>query len=318
MIGNPNLPLEPATGDVDMSAPLLRHQPLFAIRPPYAALEALPLEKIRAAEWGEALVMQVRDVNIPSAIRTALARRKRETPLYVILPPPNIFRSAPDLPQEILSLKPEGIYPHMAEIWPEVVKYSMSLPPAEPALDACQYIRESGVPMPSRVFDTVVEIFEVADSIKTVNRLSRHLCVSRRTLGRLFRTYELPQPSHWLQFSRVFRVCLRMHSNQETVTRSAMWGGYPDAFTFSNQMNRLLGIRPSLAKSRLGWKWLIEAWLVREVETARYVDPCNKQRVIAISKRAIPESAILPEGVAHASAKWKTPCRWCGRTIPLV
>jgi hypothetical protein len=31
-------------------------------------------------------------------------------------------------------------------------------------------------------------------------------------------------------------------------------------------MDRLLGLRPSFARERLGWQWVIEAWLLRERE----------------------------------------------------
>jgi hypothetical protein len=51
------------------------------------------------------------------------------------------------------------------------------------------------------------------------------------------------------------------HLSLHQVARSL---GYPDGFTLSNQMSRLVGLRPSIARERLGWEWVVEAWLARE------------------------------------------------------
>jgi hypothetical protein len=40
--------------------------------------------------------------------------------------------------------------------------------------------------------------------------------------------------------------------------------GYPDGFSLSNQMQRLMGLRPSLMRDCFGWEWIVEAWLFQE------------------------------------------------------
>ena len=35
----------------------------------------------------------------------------------------------------------------------------------------------------------------------------------------------------------------------------------------SNQMQRLIGYRPSMVRESLGWEWLFESWLRREAES---------------------------------------------------
>jgi hypothetical protein len=32
-------------------------------------------------------------------------------------------------------------------------------------------------------------------------------------------------------------------------------------------MERIIGVRPSFARERLGWEWVLEAWLLREWES---------------------------------------------------
>ena len=39
---------------------------------------------------------------------------------------------------------------------------------------------------------------------------------------------------------------------------------YPDGFTMSNQMKRLVGWRPSDVRQYLGYEWFIEEWLKQE------------------------------------------------------
>jgi hypothetical protein len=46
----------------------------------------------------------------------------------------------------------------------------------------------------------------------------------------------------------------------------ALRASYPDGFTMSNQMKRLLGVRPSDVRERLGWEWVVESWIRGEIE----------------------------------------------------
>ena len=71
-------------------------------------------------------------------------------------------------------------------------------------------------------------------------------------------------PSHWLQFCRILRTAIKLQNCDAPLHEVARSLGYPDGFTLSNQMDRLVGIRPSLARERLGWEWVVEAWLQLE------------------------------------------------------
>jgi hypothetical protein len=35
---------------------------------------------------------------------------------------------------------------------------------------------------------------------------------------------------------------------------------YPDGFSMSNSMKRLLGYRPSFVRQHLGWEWIVQVW----------------------------------------------------------
>jgi AraC-like DNA-binding protein len=103
--------------------------------------------------------------------------------------------------------------------------------------------------------------------------VSRSLYVSRRALGRRLALEGLPVPSHWLQMGRLLRVAVRLQNSEATVSSVAFEHGYPDGFSLSNQMERLMGHRPSEVRRRLGWEWLVESWLRREAGAGRLSSP---------------------------------------------
>ena len=47
-------------------------------------------------------------------------------------------------------------------------------------------------------------------------------------------------------------------------SRNLAKSGYPDGFTLSNQMKRLIGCRPTEVRTCLGREWILDAWLRRE------------------------------------------------------
>ncbi|HSH75835.1 MAG TPA: AraC family transcriptional regulator, partial [Longimicrobiales bacterium] len=109
-------------------------------------------------------------------------------------------------------------------------------------------------------------IIDLSSDLRTVSAVCRGLYLSRRALGRRLKSRGLPVPSHWLQLGRLLRVALKLQNSEATVSSAAFDLGYPDGFSVSNQMERLLGFRPSEVRVRLGWEWILESWLRREAE----------------------------------------------------
>ena len=107
---------------------------------------------------------------------------------------------------------------------------------------------------------------ELAPEVASISKLSRRMYTSRRTLGRHLSAAGLPVPSHWLQFARLLYISVQLQNDSSAIFRIACRAGYPDGFTMSNQMKRLIGYRPSDIRACLGWEWIVEAWLRREAE----------------------------------------------------
>ena len=124
-------------------------------------------------------------------------------------------------------------------------------------------------------------VIELSGELRSITALSRSMYLSRRALGRRFMTRGLPVPSHWLQLGRLLRVASRLQNSEASLFSIACDSGYPDGFSVSNQMHRLIGCRPSLARERLGWEWIVEAWLRKEADegVSRHPPPYEELRL---------------------------------------
>jgi AraC-like DNA-binding protein len=145
--------------------------------------------------------------------------------------------------------------------------------------------------------------------------LSRALYLSRRALGRRFVSRRLPVPSHWLQFSRLLRATIQLQRRRHTLEAVAMGLGYPDGFSLSNQMTRLTGVRPSMARERLGWEWLMEAWLGLERDNGT-VDIAGRSGALTPPGKRIRTStgrSATPGLPGRPPLPWRTPAPALGR-----
>jgi AraC-like DNA-binding protein len=148
------------------------------------------------------------------------------------------------------------------------------------------YLSWRGIVLDADTRHIVRRTLELSSELRTVSALSRSLYLSRRALGRRFLDRGIPVPSHWLHFGRVLRACMLLQGLTSNLFDVACETGYPDGFALSNQMNRLLGIRPSVAKDHLGWEWLLEAWLRREAATGGFAPEYVKQIIPSPFERA--------------------------------
>jgi AraC-like DNA-binding protein len=135
--------------------------------------------------------------------------------------------------------------------------------------EVTDYLRWRGLGIDRDTMHLIRRILDLSRDLKSISAVSRGMYVSRRALGRRLTARGLPVPSHWLQLGRLLRVAIRLQNSDATVSSVAFEHGYPDGFSLSNQMERLIGRRPSDARRRLGWEWLVESWLRREADAGR-------------------------------------------------
>jgi AraC-like DNA-binding protein len=280
-----------------------RSTPSYAILAyPYARLRRITLSadelRMHGRNPGSALVWSMGESRADPAHALLLRRRPGGLALVVILSPGTDVLSDARAAAELRNLRPQGVLPFHAE--PEAGECAQVLrrPPLDLAADVVDYLRWRGLCLDRDTCHLVRRILDLSGELRSIASVSRSLYLSRRALGRRLTLGGLPVPSHWLQMGRLLRVAVRLQNSEATVSSVAFEHGYPDGFSLSNQMERLLGHRPSEVRRRLGWEWLVEAWLRREAGCGRFSSPIIASADSRRDHDSTPEAA--PRGPRRA------------------
>ncbi len=204
-----------------------------------------------------------------------LQERVPGLPLIIILPPAQALSRVLSLLNYVALVEPRAVLPFTRALSLDAIRRLLQAPPRNVPLALTVYLTRRGLLPHDRQRHDVRAIFEMAPTTKSIARVAAKLSTSRRTLGRRFMAAGLPVPSHWLQFGRLFHVALRLQQETTAMFRIAGKLGYPDGFTMSNQMKRLIDCRPTDVRNNLGWEWIVESWIQRElraggIDSARY------------------------------------------------
>ena len=253
-----------------MSTPNLPQTPFLLLSAPYRNLVPLrvPAEFIEAGRGlkGSALIWRLGTGDLDDDMKIA-RRRPAGVVLILVLPPAAVLTPETDLLHIIGRCRPTAIVPHHDDIEPEDMKSLMRRPPTDLPVEFTEYLAWRGVRVDRGTRDIIRRTVMLATDLTTIASLSRTIYLTRRALGRRFVSRGLPVPSHWLQFCRILHAVLRLQNSSQSLHSVACGLGYPDGFAMSNQMNRLIGVRPSTARRCLGWEWLLECWLQKERAT---------------------------------------------------
>ncbi len=239
---------------------------LHLFRPPYYTFEriepAIPADP--APQPGASVVWFMKAVGALWAELDWVVEKPRSLPLFVVLPEPEDIAPVVPVLRHVPELRPRGVLPTGGRGTMAALRTLLGTPPGSLPLAVADYLDLAGVVAAADVRDRIFTIFARAPQVHSIERLAGELCQSRRTLGRFFRERGLPVPSHWLQFARLLHASIHLQNTRANINRVAARFGYPDGFTMSNSMNRLIGYRPSFVRDHLGWEWIVEAWLRRE------------------------------------------------------
>jgi len=235
--------------------------------PPYRFLSPVDEPCILPSEAGSrrgfALVWHLE----VSPARDELAFAKGRPPgvaLIIILPPADEIGPPDSVLRAVELCRPHSILPHHRTPNVMDLRSVLSRSPDDLPGEVTDYLGWRGLVIDLETRRLIRKTVELSAELSTVNGLARALYVSRRALGRRFTSRGLPVPSHWLHFGRVLRSAMRLQDSDDTLLSAATRLGYPDGFALSNQMVRLIGVRPVVAREHLGWEWLLEEWLLRE------------------------------------------------------
>lgn len=124
-------------------------------------------------------------------------------------------------------------------------------------------IRRKGI-TDERVLELLYSI--AYNGVRRVERLAADAGISRRSMQREFVRAGLREPSQWIQMVNMMRTMkMLIEAPRLSVRAAARATGYPDPFTFSNQMIRIVGVRPTAAIERnMSTRDLIDEWFVKQ------------------------------------------------------
>ena len=233
--------------------------------PPYTNLITcpadMPLEPIR----GRCVVWYLHNATAQREQYQWLLGRSERLPLFVVLPPAEAIEPILPLIPHLKDLHARGVLPNGPLQNVDPIRLLLRHAPRDLPSLMVSYFSRRGLLTDTKTRSLVLKIFELAPTITSIAALSKRLYTSRRSLGRFFEARGLPVPSHWLQFARLMFVATKLQANDDVpVFRIATQYGYPDGFTMSNQMKRLVGVRPTDVRENLGWEWFVEEWLELE------------------------------------------------------
>lgn len=242
---------------------------LALFEPPYRQLVPCEPEMIAqlsdVSSWrGKALVWWLTSRGNHVACYEMLRKKPLGLPLFVLLPPPSEITRILDVLPIARYLSPRMVLPHGLVDTPSRLRQILAAPPHSVPSTLTNYLVQRGLLNQRKARREFFRIVELAPETRSISALSRRMYTSRRTIGRHFISTGIPVPSHCLHFARLFYVALQLQNDDSAIFKIASRYGYSDGFTMSNQMNRLLGYRPSQVRTLLGWEWLVEAWLKRE------------------------------------------------------
>jgi AraC-like DNA-binding protein len=243
---------------------------LFRLSPPYASMEALlptgrPTSRAERREDGSFLVWRMGADDPNRSVLYDVSRRPPGVSLVVILPPAEDWlRSPRDAFELILETRPSRVLPHQRlPAAGDLVDLMREGPGSIPA-EVLDYVGWRGVWLERETRTILSRIGELSDEVTTMAGVARGLYMSRRSVGRRFQAQGIPSPSQWLKMFRVLRACILLQRTHLTLHDVARCLHYPDAFTLSNQMSRVAGVRAEGIRARVGWEWIVEAWIRRE------------------------------------------------------
>jgi len=263
--------------------------------PPYRRLEVLdhPLQIPRGPlpHRGFALLWNLRVGELASGIQSVRSRPPGVA-LFIILPPASELSGKRLLLKLMSSCRPHSVLPYMEDVHCDELAFILRRSPAHFDAEVTDYLVWRGAELDMDTRRLVRKALELSGELRTVSGLARALYMSRRALGRRFMNRGLPVPSHWLHFGRVLRGSIRLQDPRGNLYRIGCDLGYPDGFSFSNQLNRLTGLRPSMMKVCFGWEWIVESWLLREASEGN-LSP-------SIKKALFPDGSPWPAELAPA------------------
>ncbi|MXX55466.1 MAG: helix-turn-helix transcriptional regulator [Gemmatimonadetes bacterium] len=268
--------------------------PVFLLGPPYHQLARIDVDDTpQVLEGGWVMAWHLGSPGWQRAA-PAVAGRPAGVPLAIILPDGEDRLSVLRVLRAIEQSRPQAVMPYHEAPTAREIASVIRREPSCLASSVADYLVWRGIPLDAITRSIIRRTVQLSSQVRTIGALAKNLYMSRRALGRKLLSSELPVASHWLHISRILRATITLQNSEASLFRVAVSLGYSDGFSLSNQMYRLCGIRPMEARERLGWEWVFETWLAREVTAGSIGAPIASGRpsIASFSRKTRVEASV--------------------------
>jgi AraC-like DNA-binding protein len=132
--------------------------------------------------------------------------------------------------------------------------------------DVVEWLSLFGLRLSPTVAHLIYQIFTDAPRFTEIGPLLQSIGAAESSTRFRFRKKGLPAPSRWLQVARALHAALRIQLEpKKSILAHACSLGYADHSALCHQMKRVFGTTPAAVRQTLGWEWLMERWVRKEV-----------------------------------------------------
>lgn len=136
--------------------------------------------------------------------------------------------------------------------------------------DVVEWLGLFGIRTTPTIAHLIAQIFTDAPRYTEVGSLLRSIGAAESSTRFRFRKKGLPAPSRWLQAARALHAALLIQMEpSRSILAHACTLGYADHSALCHQMKRVFGTTPAAVRETLGWEWLMERWVRKEVLVRR-------------------------------------------------
>ena len=249
--------------------PAAPHLPLGRLEPPYTAIEPVVKLDTLAAESLPNGVLLVLDVTcsaedwliLPDVI-PCVRIRVPAAPLIL-----RVHEVTPDAVRFARRVEKLGVRAIVSADEPIYGTLRAILTDPEHLADqVIGWLPLCGIRLSSNLSSLIKQIFKRAPQYATLSKLLDETHESATTARWRLRKKRLPPPHCWHQVFRALHTALKIQADPDTpFLKLAMSLGYHDHSALSRQINRNFGLNPGDIRGTLGWEWLLERWLRKQM-----------------------------------------------------
>lgn len=247
--------------------------PILHLRPPYTpSATTVMVREIDVTKIvpGSVLALHVssRDVDWPSCAETVRGLRHRLPAVPVVLSLGPELIDGLYVAAQASKASVRAVVPGHAPLGESLRRPLTSRDNLGP--EVVEWLTLFGLRLSPMLNHLIEQIFTNAPHFTEVGQLLSSIGAAESSTRFRFRKKRLPAPSRWFQAARGLHAALQIQLEpRKSILAHACALGYADHSALCHQMKRVFGTTPALVRQTLGWEWLLERWVEREVMAPR-------------------------------------------------